>query len=160
MTIRAALGATQRRSVQLLSTALLVAAPLSSAMAQQLTTVDGDVAVPMIGPRVSASLPVGPSQRAAHALRDDVAPLQRPAPRLDRADGWKLGGLTAAALLVSTADRRGDAWARRESVRNSDVLRQLAYVGDVTGTWVSAGIGPAAWLLGRVRGDSGAAMLG
>ena len=81
-------------------------------------------------------------------------------PSLHRADGWKLAGFGAAALLLSTADRRGDAWARRPAVRDGHTLRQLSKVGDVTGTWISVGVGPATWLLGRVRDDSGTAVLG
>lgn len=88
------------------------------------------------------------------------APSGVPLPRLRRADGWKLGGLAAAALLVATADRRGDAWARRPDVIDNAGWQRVGTVGDVTGTWGSVGIGPAAWLLGRVRGDSGTAVLG
>jgi len=88
------------------------------------------------------------------------APSAVPLPRLRGADGWKLGGLAAAALLVASADRRGDAWARRREVTDSDGWHRVGNFGDVTGTWGSVGIGPAAWLLGRVRGDSGTAVLG
>ena len=89
-----------------------------------------------------------------------IAPSGVPLPRLHRADGWKLGGLAAAALLVATADRRGDVWARRRDVIDSDIWQAVGQVGDVTGALGSIGIGPAAWLLGRVRGDSGTAVLG
>jgi len=89
-----------------------------------------------------------------------VAPSGVPLPRLRGADGWKLGGIAAAALLAATADRRGDAWARRRDVIESDGWRGVGTVGDVTGTWGSMGIGPAAWLLGRMRSDSGTAVLG
>lgn len=80
------------------------------------------------------------------------------APR--RADGLKLGGMAAVALIVASADRRGDAWARRPGVRDDATLRALSHVGDVTGTYAAVGVGPATWLLGRVRGDSGTAVLG
>ena len=77
-----------------------------------------------------------------------------------RADALKLGGFAAAALLLSTADRRTDAWSRREAVRTDAALRALAPIGDVTGSRVSLAVGPATWLLGRARGDSGTAVLG
>jgi membrane-associated phospholipid phosphatase len=61
---------------------------------------------------------------------------------------------------VATADRRGDAWARRASVQDDDALRHLANVGDFSGKYGAMGIGPAMWVAGRVRGDSGTAVLG
>lgn len=93
---------------------------------------------------------------------DDVADVhaRRAGPGLRRADLWKFGGMVAIAGLVATADRRGDAWARRSSVQDNGALRVLSNVGDVTGTYGAMGVGPAAWLLGRVRGDSGTAVLG
>ena len=77
-----------------------------------------------------------------------------------RADLWKLGGMASLALGVASIDRRGDAWARRTSVQDNGTLEALAQVGDVTGSHAAMGVGPAAWLLGRVRGDSGTAVLG
>lgn len=77
-----------------------------------------------------------------------------------RADGVKLGGLAVAAALVGTADRRGDAWARHAGVQDSRTLDVLSQVGDKGGSVAAFAVGPAAWLLGRVRGDSGTAVLG
>ena len=76
------------------------------------------------------------------------------------ADGWKAGAMGAAALLVATADRRGDAWARHPGVQDDPTLDVLSQVGDQTGSVAAFVVGPAAWLLGRVRGDSGTAVLG
>ncbi|MES3035141.1 MAG: phosphatase PAP2 family protein [Gemmatimonadota bacterium] len=76
------------------------------------------------------------------------------------ADGWKLGGMAVLAGVVATADRRGDAWARRAGVQENGTLDALAAAGDAGGTWGAIGVGPAAWVLGRARGDSGTAMLG
>ena len=76
------------------------------------------------------------------------------------ADGLKLGGMTVAALLLATVDRRGDAWARHPGVQNDATLDALSRVGDKTGSVAAIAVGPAAWLLGRVRRDSGAAVLG
>ena len=101
---------------------------------------------------------VGAAQ--APAIRGFAAPSRVSLPALRAADGWKLGGVAVAALLVAHADRRGDAWARRPGVRDNDALQALARVGDLTGAAGSIGIGPAAWLLGRARGDSGMAVLG
>ncbi|MDZ7631581.1 MAG: phosphatase PAP2 family protein [Gemmatimonadaceae bacterium] len=96
----------------------------------------------------------------AERTRPDAEALRRGAPGLRRADGWKLGALAAAAALVATADRRGDAWARRPGVRDDATLRALSRVGDASGKYAALGVGPAAWMLGRVRGDSGTAVLG
>ena len=79
---------------------------------------------------------------------------------LRRADGLKLGGLAAAALLVATADRRADAWARHPGVQNDATLDALSTLGEKSGSVVAVGVGPALWLLGRARGDSGTAVLG
>ena len=79
---------------------------------------------------------------------------------LRSADGLKLGGMTVAAVLLATVDRRGDAWARHPGVQNDATLDALSRVGDKTGSVAAIVVGPAAWLLGRVRGDSGAAVLG
>jgi membrane-associated phospholipid phosphatase len=76
------------------------------------------------------------------------------------ADGWKLGGMAAAALLLATVDRRGDAWARHPGVQNDATLDALSKVGDKTGSVAAIVVGPALWLLGRARGDSGTAVLG
>ncbi|MBC7842455.1 MAG: phosphatase PAP2 family protein [Gemmatimonadaceae bacterium] len=76
------------------------------------------------------------------------------------ADAWKLGGLTAAALLVATADRRGDAWARHPGVQGDATLDVLSSIGDKSGVIVAPAVGPALWLLGRARGDSGTAVSG
>ncbi len=76
------------------------------------------------------------------------------------ADGWKLGGLSAAALLVATGDRRGDAWARRPGVRDDGTLRTLSRIGDASGSVLALGAGPAAYLLGRARGDSAVQVMG
>jgi membrane-associated phospholipid phosphatase len=79
---------------------------------------------------------------------------------LRRADGLKLGGMAVAALAISTADRRGDAWARHPGVQDNSGLDALAKVGNLSGSSVGMGIGPALWLLGRARGDSGTAVMG
>ena len=79
---------------------------------------------------------------------------------LHRADVWKLSGLAATALVLATADRRGDAWARHPGVQNDATLDALSTVGDKSGSLVAPAIGPALWLLGRARGDSGTAVLG
>jgi len=77
-----------------------------------------------------------------------------------RADAWKVGGLSALAMVLATADRRGDAWARRPAVQNSATLDAFSRVGDVSGSVVGMGVGPALWLLGRARSDSGMAVQG
>ena len=79
---------------------------------------------------------------------------------LRRNDALKLGSLSAAALLLATADRRGDAWARHPGVQNDATLDGLSKVGDKNGSVAAIVLGPAAWLLGRARGDSGTAVLG
>lgn len=79
---------------------------------------------------------------------------------LRRADAWKLGGLASSALVLATVDRRGDAWARHPGVQNDATLDALSTVGDKNGSIIAPVIGPALWLLGRVRGDSGTAVLG
>jgi membrane-associated phospholipid phosphatase len=79
---------------------------------------------------------------------------------LRRADAWKLGGFAATALLLATVDRRGDAWARHPGVQHDATLDALSTIGDKSGVWVAPAIGPALWLLGRARGDSGTAVLG
>jgi membrane-associated phospholipid phosphatase len=104
----------------------------------------------------------------ADVLRVGVASLaaqpgplvQRAAPQFRRADGWKLGAFAVAAALSSTADGRGDAWARRPGVRDNTTLRGLSDIGDVTGTYAALSVGPASYALGRMRGDSGVAVLG
>ncbi len=120
----------------------------------------------------SAPLPFEPQQGDA-ALAPELAELavRKSAPAkaqtyhyatlgLRPTDGLKLAGMAALALAVATADRRGDAWARRPGVSNDATLRHLSDVGDVMGSKVSVAVGPAAWLLGRLRGDSGTAVLG
>lgn len=79
---------------------------------------------------------------------------------LRSADAWKLGGFATAALLLATVDRRGDAWARHPGVQNDATLDALSKVGDKTGSVAAIVVGPALWLLGRARGDSGTAVLG
>lgn len=79
---------------------------------------------------------------------------------LRRADVWKLGGMAALAAIVGTADRRGDAWARHPGVQDNATLDALSRIGDKNGSLLMPAIGPAAYLLGRVRGDSGTAVLG
>lgn len=113
--------------------------------------------------RIVAPMLPGTVDAGAASVRD--APLRHGAdgtrlPSLHRADGWKLAGMGTVALLLATADRRGDAWARRPAVRDDPTLRGLSKVGDVSGTWVSVGVGPAAYLLGRARRDSGTTVLG
>lgn len=135
--------------------ALLVTAPWTSLGAQPLVA----NAAP-----VGASYQVGAPDRAA-ALTADRAPADPHTYHyatlgLHRIDGLKLTGLAIAALAVSTADRRGDAWARHPGVQNSGALDALSSVGNVTGSTLSMGIGPALWLLGRARGDSGTAVMG
>jgi membrane-associated phospholipid phosphatase len=128
--------------------------------------------VAVLAPEVLAqsqtlSLPLFHSQPQSLAARPApmlqrpaFIPVQRGAAGVRRADVWKAGGFAVAAALVATADRRGDAWARRPGVRDNATLRGLSDVGDVTGTYVAMGVGPGTWLLGRVRHDSGTAVLG
>lgn len=145
----------QPRVMMLGVSLLLTAIPGRSAAAQQV--------VQGVGASFAAQpLPVGASLAiGGDASQAEFAGSSRRAaagPR--RADFLKLGGMAAVAMLVATADRRGDAWARRPGVRDDATLRAMSRVGDVTGTYGAVGVGPAAWLLGRVRGDSGTAVLG
>lgn len=89
-----------------------------------------------------------------------TSPDAPPAFALRRHDWSTLGVLGASAVVLTTVDRRVDAWARHPGVRDDASLRSLSRVGDVTGSRVSLLVGPAAWLLGRVRGDSGTSVLG
>jgi len=130
-----------------------ISAPWTAIAAQELVT-----AVVRVPSLAEAAGPVGVSPRGLPS--DGALRGPRGGPGLPRADLWKLGGLAALAGVVATADRRGDAWARRESVQGYDALRVLSDVGDAAGSYGAIGIGPAAWLLGRVRGDSGTAVLG
>ena len=127
--------------------------PVTTMMAQQHSV--AGTHVPSFAEPASA---VGVQPRTLHDTRTVLSP--HGAQRLRRADLWKLGGMTALAGLVATADRRGDAWARRPGVRNDDALRTLSTAGDFNGSIGGMAIGPAMWLLGRVRGDSGTAVLG
>ena len=102
-------------------------------------------------PAVAATYHVVPSAPAAY----HYATLG-----LRSADAWKLGGFATAALLLATVDRRGDAWARHPGVQNDATLDALSKVGDKTGSVAAIVVGPALWLLGRARGDSGTAVLG
>jgi membrane-associated phospholipid phosphatase len=81
-------------------------------------------------------------------------------PQLRQKDWFKVGGLAAAALVLSPLDRRAGAWSRRSGVRTSSTLNSLSDVGDFSGSMLAAAVGPAAYVLGRVRGDSGTAVLG
>jgi membrane-associated phospholipid phosphatase len=145
-----------RRAACLLT---VISAPWSAMRAQEPGQARALVAVVSRMPSLAeAAGPMGVSPRGwAHDLGLRV-PLGGPG--LRRADLWKLGGLAALAGVVATADRRGDAWARRESVQGSDALRVLSEIGDAAGSYGAIGIGPATWLLGRVRGDSGTAVMG
>jgi membrane-associated phospholipid phosphatase len=78
---------------------------------------------------------------------------------LRRADLWKTAWFAATATAMIPFDRRVDAWTRRASVQDNTTLRSLSNVGDALG-YVALGAGPATWVLGRARGDSGTAMLG
>ena len=150
-TVRASLGALALLAGTSAATAQQSVAPLAAWPAPVAAT-----------PHVWRAAPHAAAIRAAQAaaIRGFAAPSFVPLPALRVADGWKLGGIAVAALLVAHADRRGDAWARRPGVRDNDALQALARVGDLTGAGGSIGIGPAAWLLGRARGDSGMAVLG
>ncbi len=107
-------------------------------------------------PRAAWSVPA----QAGHTLSPRSATAERGGIGLRRADGWKLGGMAALAGVLASADRRGDAWARHASVQDSRTLDALSTVGDFSGSWGALGVGPATWLLGRARGDSGSAVLG
>ncbi len=131
----------------------VISAPWTAIAAQELVA-----AVARVPSLAEAAGPVGVSSRVRASDGGMRAP--RAGPGLRRADLWKLGGLAALAGVVATADRRGDAWARRESVQGNDALRVLSDIGDAAGSYGAIGIGPAVWLLGRVRGDSGTAVLG
>ena len=103
--------------------------------------------------------PVGASRlRTDGPARRDALPLR--AMGIRRADGVKLGALAGAALVLTAVDARGDAWARRPGVQDNSGFRTLSKIGDATGTYAALGVGPASWLLGRARGDSGVAVLG
>ena len=126
---------------------LLVAstAPVMTVQAQPL------LSVPSVSRSFAAPLPSAP----ATPLRATAGGIG-----LRGADVWKLGGLAVLAGVLATADRRGDAWARQNAVQESVTLDRLSAVGDFSGTWGAIGVGPASWLLGRARGDSGTAVLG
>jgi len=145
-----------RRSAALAGTMLAVVAWGTPALAQDATPVAPTDAPAANAPTPLVTMPtaVGVVRRAA----TDAAPPRGVAFR--EADGWKVGGLLVAAMLVATADRRGDAWARRTGVRDDATLRSLSRVGAVSGSWLALGAGPAAWLLGRARGDSAVQVMG
>ena len=154
---------TAARTVRASLAALALLASTSAVRAQQLVAPLAALPAPVAAtPHAWRVVHYAAAVRAAQApaARGFAAPPGMPLPALRAADGWKLGGIAVAALLVAQADRRGDAWARRPDVRDNDALQALARVGDVTGAGGSIGIGPAAWLLGRARGDSGMAVLG
>jgi len=142
------------RAARAVGLSLALTSPCLPLLAQQAVT-------PRVVSMAESLGPVGVSPRRVR--RDQAVPAlgaPRAGPGLRAADFWKIGGLAALAGVVATADRRGDAWARRETVQGNDALRVLSDVGDVTGSGASIGIGPATWLLGRARGDSGTAVLG
>jgi membrane-associated phospholipid phosphatase len=113
---------------------------------------------PQLGPEsAAAALGVGTTPVISN-VPDGLAPRGIPRPR--RADAWKLGGMASLALGLATVDRRGDAWARRPGVQANGTLDALSHVGDLAGSYGALGLGPAAWVLGRLRGDSGTAVLG
>jgi membrane-associated phospholipid phosphatase len=134
----------------------------------------GPIASPLLAPFAAT---VEPSQRllpatsvlssssAAPSLHARHAPLmmaQSPplfSGGLQRADYWKAAVFAATATAMIPFDRRVDAWTRRASIRDNATLRSLSHAGDALG-FVALGAGPATWALGRVRGDSGTAMLG
>ena len=135
----------------------------------RLLIVMGQVALAAaVAPSVGAQgvmVPAAPVSLAARPVASGVQWRYGAAPGafsvpLRRADGWKAGAMGVAALLVATADRRGDAWARHDGVQDDPTLDALSQVGDKTGSVVAFVVGPAAWLLGRLRGDSGTAVLG
>jgi len=143
------------RAARAVGLSLALTSPCAALLAQE------SAVTPRVMSMAEASGPVGVSPR--RMLRDRaVRAHETPGGGLGlrAADLWKLGGMAALAGVVATADRRGDAWARRESVQGNDALRVLSDVGVVTGSYGSIGIGPATWLLGRARGDSGTAVLG
>ncbi len=150
-------GVRDRRATRCaVAVALLVTAPCASLAAQPLLA-----RTPPVGPSYHLHTPAASADEGVA----DRAPVGPPTYHyatlgLRRADGLKLGGLAIAALAVSTADRRGDAWARHTGVQNDKTLDALANVGNVTGSTLGIGIGPALWLLGRARGDSGTAVMG
>jgi membrane-associated phospholipid phosphatase len=142
-----------RSARRALVTLAAIAAPQAVVAAQ-------DVEV-TAGRTPSLAEPAGAVGVQARRVRED--PLRHADlvdPGLRRADGWKLGGMAVLAGVMATVDRRGDAWARRASVQDNDALRLVANVGDFTGTYGAIGVGPALWLVGRARGDSGTAVLG
>ena len=143
----------QRRMPRMLGVLATMLLPVTTMTAQQHSV--AETHVPSLAEPANA---VGVQPRSLHDTRTVLS--SHGAPGLRRADLWKLGGMTALAGLVATADRRGDAWARRPGVRNDDALRTLSTAGNFNGSIGGMAIGPAAWLLGRVRGDSGTAVLG
>ncbi len=135
------------RSVVRGAAALLLLAPAATVHAQRIEPLS--LAAP--------PLAVGARMASARGMAD-LAHRAGSGPR--RADLWKLGGMATLALGVASIDRRGDAWARRASVQSNGTLDALSHVGDATGSYGAVVVGPAAWLLGRARGDSGTAVLG
>lgn len=142
-----------RSSVRAISTAhglaaVLLLAPTAIAHAQQLEA------------RPMAAWPLAVGATVVSVVSRDELAHRRAGAGPRRTDLWKLGGLASLALGLATVDRRGDAWARRTSVQDNGTLDALSNVGDVTGAYAALGVGPASWLLGRIRGDSGTAVLG
>jgi membrane-associated phospholipid phosphatase len=107
---------------------------------------------------LSAVLGCGVLQTPLGAQRDTTSD-----PRLGvvrRRDLITVGGVALAALALTQVDRRTDAWARRDATQKNELLRALAQVGDRTGTYASTLVGPATWLLGVARRDSGTQVMG
>jgi membrane-associated phospholipid phosphatase len=148
------LGAWRRRGVQRSLALVLVTVTVVSA--QSVETPSDALA--------AASLARATSPAGASSYRPEAAPGRTALPSaaigFRRADGVKLGILAGAALLLTTVDARGDAWARRPAIQSNSTLRSLSKIGDATGTYVALSVGPASWLLGRARNDSGVALLG
>ena len=155
MTLHRATLPLRRTARRALLGALFVVAPCSTVAAQPLAE--------RAAPVGASHRPSAPDPSDARAKdRSLVAPASYDYTTLGlrRADGIKLGGMALAAFAVSSADRRGDAWARHPGVQDDRTLDALSKVGDVTGSTVGVGIGPVLWLLGRVRHDSGTAVMG
>jgi membrane-associated phospholipid phosphatase len=104
------------------------------------------------------------AQRLESSLRSVVRPVQidvRTNPGLwHRRDVLRTGGWLALTALAFPIDARVNRWSQRTSVQESSALDALSRVGDVTGSYVALGLGPALWGAGALSADSGMRVMG